>query len=70
MKIRMMLMNVNFYRIATAYLFSKEGAKIVVSDLDPAKAKRVADAIKQSGGQAIAGITNLLLNSLNTCSDW
>jgi 3-oxoacyl-[acyl-carrier protein] reductase len=39
---------------ATARLFAKEGAKVVVSDLDDAKAKAVAEEIKKAGGQAIA----------------
>ncbi|GAA5990434.1 hypothetical protein JCM10908_007370 [Rhodotorula pacifica] len=37
-----------------ALLFAKEGAKVVVSDLDQAKAQKVVDEIKQIGGQAIA----------------
>ncbi|TKA54769.1 hypothetical protein B0A53_02578 [Rhodotorula sp. CCFEE 5036] len=37
-----------------ALLFAKEGAKVVVSDLDQAKAQKVVDEIKQLGGQAIA----------------
>ncbi|GAA5849326.1 hypothetical protein JCM3766R1_005318 [Sporobolomyces carnicolor] len=36
-----------------ALLFAKEGAKVVVSDLDPAKAQLVADEIKKNGGEAI-----------------
>eukprot|EP01116_Phalansterium_solitarium_P008813 TRINITY_DN22778_c0_g1_i1.p1 TRINITY_DN22778_c0_g1~~TRINITY_DN22778_c0_g1_i1.p1 ORF type:complete len:311 (+),score=129.83 TRINITY_DN22778_c0_g1_i1:79-1011(+) len=39
---------------AAALLFAKEGAKVVVSDIDEAKAKRVADAIRAAGGQALA----------------
>jgi len=39
---------------ATAYLFAKEGAKVVVTDLDGEKAKRVADEIKKQGGDAIS----------------
>ena len=34
-------------------MFAKEGAKVVVSDLDPAKAQLVADEIKKNGGEAI-----------------
>jgi 3-oxoacyl-[acyl-carrier protein] reductase len=34
-------------------LFAKEGAKVVVSDLDPKKAQIVADEIKKNGGEAI-----------------
>jgi len=37
---------------STARLFAQEGAKVIVTDLDGEKAKRVADAIKQSGGDA------------------
>ncbi|GAA5911340.1 SDR family NAD(P)-dependent oxidoreductase [Sporobolomyces salmoneus] len=37
----------------TALLFAKEGAKVVVSDLDPAKAQLVVDEIKKNGGEAI-----------------
>merc|ERR1711939_945287 len=39
---------------ACALLFAKEGAKVVVSDLDQQKAQKVVDEIKQAGGQAIA----------------
>nr|POF13191.1 3-oxoacyl-[acyl-carrier-protein] reductase fabg [Quercus suber] len=37
-----------------ARLFAKEGAKVIVSDIDAAKAKSVAEEISQSGGQALA----------------
>ncbi|KAK8114275.1 short-chain dehydrogenase [Apiospora kogelbergensis] len=37
-----------------ARLFANEGAKVVVSDIDSAKAKAVADSISSAGGQAIA----------------
>ncbi|KAK5169923.1 uncharacterized protein LTR77_005901 [Saxophila tyrrhenica] len=37
-----------------ARLFANEGAKVVVSDIDAAKAKSVADSINEAGGQAIA----------------
>jgi len=37
-----------------ARLFANEGAKVVVSDIDGAKAQSVADKINESGGQAIA----------------
>ncbi|POY71579.1 hypothetical protein BMF94_5404, partial [Rhodotorula taiwanensis] len=37
-----------------ALLFAKEGAKVVVSDLDQQKAQKVVDEIKQMGGQAVA----------------
>ncbi|GJN93809.1 hypothetical protein Rhopal_006867-T1 [Rhodotorula paludigena] len=39
---------------ATALLFAAEGAKVVVSDLDQAKAQKVVDEIEQQGGEAIA----------------
>ncbi|BGP03249.1 hypothetical protein NBRC10513v2_006977 [Rhodotorula toruloides] len=38
---------------ACAVLFAKEGAKVVVADLDEAKANAVVDEIKKAGGQAI-----------------
>lgn len=37
-----------------ARVFAAEGAKVVVSDVDAAKASEVAKSINQSGGQAIA----------------
>ncbi|KAL5495842.1 hypothetical protein ACEPAI_1306 [Sanghuangporus weigelae] len=37
-----------------ALLFAKEGAKVVVSDLDEAKAQKVVEEIKSAGGDAIA----------------
>lgn len=39
---------------ATAHLFSKAGAKVVIADLVPADGQRVADAITAEGGEAIA----------------
>ncbi|KAF9951383.1 hypothetical protein BGZ70_001011 [Mortierella alpina] len=39
---------------ATALLFAKEGASVVVSDLDDNKGKAIATQINQSGGKAIA----------------
>lgn len=39
---------------SAALLFAKEGAKVVVSDLDAARAQAVVDEIKQAGGDAIA----------------
>jgi len=39
---------------ATAKLFAKEGAKVVVSDLDEKPCHETADAIKADGGEAIA----------------
>ncbi|KAG9496704.1 hypothetical protein J7337_011485 [Fusarium musae] len=37
-----------------ARLFAKEGAKVVVADIDAEKSKAVADDINKNGGQAIA----------------
>ncbi|SGY34738.1 BQ5605_C002g01674 [Microbotryum silenes-dioicae] len=37
-----------------ALLFAKEGAKVVVADLDEKKAQIVVDEIKKAGGEAIA----------------
>ncbi|BGP19840.1 hypothetical protein JCM10213_003149 [Rhodosporidiobolus nylandii] len=37
-----------------ALLFAKEGAKVVVADLDETKAQAVVDEIKKGGGEAIA----------------
>ena len=39
---------------ATAKLFAREGARVVVSDIDEAAANRTASAIGQDGGSAIA----------------
>ncbi|KII86246.1 hypothetical protein PLICRDRAFT_55973 [Plicaturopsis crispa FD-325 SS-3] len=39
---------------SAALLFAKEGAKVVVSDLDGAKAEAVVSEIKAAGGDAIA----------------
>ncbi|KAH7330700.1 short-chain dehydrogenase/reductase SDR [Rhizoctonia solani] len=39
---------------SAALLFAKEGAKVVVSDLDEKKANAVVDEIKRAGGEAIA----------------
>ncbi|KAH6718735.1 hypothetical protein BKA61DRAFT_262018 [Leptodontidium sp. MPI-SDFR-AT-0119] len=38
----------------TARLFANEGAKVIVSDIDGAKASEVADKINKSGGKALA----------------
>jgi 3-oxoacyl-[acyl-carrier protein] reductase len=43
-----------------ARLFANEGAKVVISDIDAAKSKDVADKIKANGGQAIAVPGDLL----------
>ncbi|EJD04551.1 short-chain dehydrogenase/reductase SDR [Fomitiporia mediterranea MF3/22] len=37
-----------------ALLFAREGAKVVVSDLDEAKAQKVVEEIKSAGGDALA----------------
>ncbi|KAF9422653.1 hypothetical protein BGZ94_008507 [Podila epigama] len=39
---------------ATALLFAKEGASVVVSDLDDVKGKAIVAQITQAGGKAIA----------------
>ncbi|KZT09054.1 short-chain dehydrogenase/reductase SDR [Laetiporus sulphureus 93-53] len=39
---------------SAALLFAKEGAKVVVTDLDEKKAQAVVDEIKQAGGDALA----------------
>ena len=39
---------------ATAVLFAKEGAKVVVADLNPDTAGETVDLIKQQGGEAIS----------------
>lgn len=39
---------------ATALLFGKEGANVVVSDLDDSKGKAIADQINKAGGKAIS----------------
>ncbi|KAK4198368.1 hypothetical protein QBC40DRAFT_341307 [Triangularia verruculosa] len=43
-----------------ARLFANEGAKVVISDIDGAKAEEVASKIRSSGGQAIAVAGDLL----------
>lgn len=43
-----------------ARLFANEGAKVVVSDIDAAKAEEVASKIRASGGEAIAVAGDLL----------
>src|SRR5438270_13031353 len=39
---------------ATARLFAEQGARVVVADIDPELAQRVADEITSSGGSAMA----------------
>ena len=39
---------------AAAHLFAEHGAKVVVSDIDPAPAHETAEAIQAAGGEALA----------------
>ena len=39
---------------ATALIFAREGANVVVTDIDPEAARRVAETIGQGGGHALA----------------
>ena len=39
---------------ATALIFAREGANVVVTDIDAEAARRVAETINQGGGQALA----------------
>ncbi|MFO7963991.1 MAG: SDR family oxidoreductase [Desulfobacterales bacterium] len=39
---------------AAALLFAQEGAKVVVSDIDPAPAEETVEEIKKAGGEAVA----------------
>ncbi len=39
---------------ATALIFAREGANVVVTDIDPEAARRVAETITQGGGHALA----------------
>ncbi|MGO9021629.1 MAG: SDR family NAD(P)-dependent oxidoreductase [Syntrophobacteraceae bacterium] len=41
---------------ATALLFAREGARVVVSDLDAAPARETVEEIRKSGGEAIASV--------------
>lgn len=43
-----------------ARLFANEGAKVIVSDIDAAKAEDVAGTIRASGGEALAVAGDLL----------
>ncbi|TVY50798.1 putative oxidoreductase [Lachnellula cervina] len=45
-----------------ARLFANEGARVVISDIDAAKAKAVAESINKSGGSAIA-VSGDMLNA-------
>ncbi|MGW0788057.1 SDR family NAD(P)-dependent oxidoreductase [Streptomyces sp. NPDC002911] len=44
---------------ATALLFAKEGARIVIADIDDAAARAVAEEAKQAGGTAVTVIGDL-----------
>src|SRR5438067_1779244 len=39
---------------AAALIFAREGANVVVTDIDPDAARRVAETVQQEGRQAIA----------------
>ncbi|OMF38433.1 3-ketoacyl-ACP reductase [Paenibacillus sp. FSL H8-0548] len=55
---------------AIAELYAKEGARVVVSDLNIEGAEAVATAIKSTGGEAIAVKTNVAdLNDINAMID-
>src|SRR5437870_10373488 len=43
---------------ATAELFAREGASVVVNDVDPDPANETAQAIKEGGGQSQVSIHN------------
>jgi len=43
-----------------ARLFAKEGAKVVIADIDEKKSADVADSINKAGGSAIAVVGNIL----------
>ena len=47
----------------TAYLFAKEGAKVVVTGRNEARAKAVVDKIKADGGEAIYVIADTRLRN-------
>jgi 3-oxoacyl-[acyl-carrier protein] reductase len=48
---------------ASAYLFSKEGATVVVADINEVGSKETVDTIKNSGGKAISVHTNVSIAS-------
>jgi NAD(P)-dependent dehydrogenase (short-subunit alcohol dehydrogenase family) len=48
---------------ATAILFAEEGAKVVVADIDEAAGAATAATIRDQGGQAIAWLTDVSLES-------
>lgn len=45
---------------SVAILFASHGAKVVVSDLDGARAKEVVGLIKKEGGEAIEVVGNVM----------
>ena len=45
--------------LTTAALFSREGAQVVVADLDPARAAAVSEQIAVEGGEATAFVADL-----------
>lgn len=47
---------------ATAELFAKEGAKVVVQDLNQEDAERVAARIRESGGDAVVSVGDVTKN--------
>ena len=44
---------------ATARLFAEQGARVVIADIDPELAQRVADEITASGGSSLAVVTDV-----------
>jgi len=48
---------------ATALLFAKEGARIVVADLDPKKGEETVNAIRKDGGQSLLIETDVTRSS-------
>ena len=44
---------------ATAKLFAKEGAKVVISARREAQLKDVADAIREAGGEVLPVVTDI-----------
>jgi len=48
---------------ATALLFAKEGARIVVADLDPKKGEETVNAIRRDGGQSLLIETDVTRSS-------
>ncbi len=48
---------------ATALLFAREGAKVVIADLDPRGGAETVDLIKKDGGEAILALTDVSKSS-------